>query len=84
MSALPVLIVLFSGSMKVMKPAPVVQGFAPARSAILMTGYLGGATATNVRVGDPSFVVTVILGILVWLGLYLRDQRLRAFAPLKS
>ena len=52
--------------------------------AILMTGYLGGATATNVRVGDPSFVVTVILGILVWLGLYLRDQRLRAFAPLKS
>jgi len=49
-----------------------------------MTGYLGGATATNVRVGDPSFVVTVILGILVWLGLYLRDQRLRAFAPLKS
>ncbi len=52
--------------------------------AILITGYLGGATAANVRVGDPSFVVTVILWILVWLGLYLRDQSLRALVPLKS
>lgn len=50
--------------------------------AILMTGYLGGATATNVRVGDPSFVITVTLGVLVWLGLYLRDERLRALIPL--
>ncbi len=46
--------------------------------AILVTGYLGGATATNVRVGDPSYVTTVLLGVLAWLGLYLRDRRLHA------
>ena len=44
--------------------------------AILLTGYLGGATATHVRVGDPFFGPP-ILGILLWLGLYLRDRRLR-------
>jgi hypothetical protein len=52
--------------------------------AILLTGYLGGATATHVRIGDPSFFGPVILGILVWLGLYLRDSRLRALVPLRS
>lgn len=52
--------------------------------AILMTGYLGGATATNVRVGDPSWIITVTLGVLVWAGLYLRDARLRTLLPLRS
>jgi hypothetical protein len=52
--------------------------------AILLTGYLGGATATHVRVGDPLFSVPVILGVLVWLGLYLRDERLHALIPLRS
>ena len=52
--------------------------------AILLTGYLGGATATHVRIGDPSFFMPVILGVLVWLGLYLRDNRLRALLPLKE
>jgi DoxX-like family len=52
--------------------------------AILMTAYLGGATATNVRVGDPSSIMTVLLGVLVWVGLYLREQRLRALVPLRS
>lgn len=51
--------------------------------AILLTGYLGGATATMVRVGDPLFF-SVILGILVWLGLYLREERLRHLLPLKD
>jgi len=111
-SALPVLLLLFSGVMKLMKPAPVVQGFAqfgypetlilkigileifctvvymiPRTSvlgAILMTGYLGGATATNVRVGDPSSFIPVLVGVLVWAGLYLRDDRLRALIPLRS
>ena len=50
--------------------------------AILLTGYLGGATATHVRVGD-SFVAPVIVGVLVWLGLFLRDHRLRALLPLR-
>ena len=97
--------------MKLMKPAPVVQGFAhfgypeslalsigilelactvvyviPRTSvlgAILLTGYLGGATATHVRIGDPFFV-PVGLGVLVWGGLFLRDDRLRALIPLRS
>jgi len=49
--------------------------------AILMTGYLGGATATNVRVGDPSFIGPVLAGIFVWAGLYLRDRRLSELIP---
>jgi hypothetical protein len=52
--------------------------------AILLTGYLGGATATHVRIGDPLFFMPVVLGVLVWGGLYLRDDRLRALLPLRS
>ena len=52
--------------------------------AILLTGYLGGATATHVRIGDPTFFGPVIVGVLVWLGLYLRDNRLRALLPLRG
>jgi DoxX-like family len=51
--------------------------------AILLTGYLGGATATHVRVGEP-FYMAIVLGILVWGGLYLRDERLRALLPVRS
>lgn len=51
--------------------------------AILLTGYLGGATATHVRVGEPP-VLAIIVGIVVWLGLYLRDERVRALVPLRS
>jgi len=48
--------------------------------AILLTGYLGGAIATHVRVGDPVFPVIfpLILGAMLWAGLYLRNERLRA------
>ena len=52
--------------------------------AILLTGYLGGATATQVRVQDPWFLFPVVLGMLVWAGLYFRDERLRALIPLSS
>jgi hypothetical protein len=52
--------------------------------AILLTGYLGGATATHVRIGDPLFFAPVIFGVLVWAGLFLRDNRLRALLPLRS
>jgi DoxX-like family len=110
MSALPVLLLLFSGVMKLMKPPAVAEGFVllgypeslalslgvvelactvayviPQTSvlgAILLTGYLGGATATNVRVGD-SFIMPVLVGVFVWGGLFLRDQRLRALLPLR-
>jgi hypothetical protein len=52
--------------------------------AILLAGYLGGATAVSVRMGGPGFVLPVIFGVLVWGGLYLRDRRLRALIPLRS
>ena len=50
--------------------------------AILLTGYLGGATVTHLRVGEPFFM-PVILGVLVWGGLFLRDARLRVLIPLR-
>jgi uncharacterized membrane protein YphA (DoxX/SURF4 family) len=86
-SALPVLLIVFSAILKLAKPPAVVQGFArfgypehlipilailelictiiyliPFTSvlgAILLTGYLGGATATNVRISDPAFIMPV-------------------------
>jgi DoxX-like protein len=51
--------------------------------AILMTGLLGGATITTLRIGDPTFPMPVILGMLAWGGLYLRDVRLRELIPLR-
>lgn len=48
--------------------------------AVLLTGYMGGAIATHVRLGEP-FVVQALLGVVIWLGLYLRDRRLRALLP---
>jgi len=50
--------------------------------AVLLTGYLGGAVATQVRAGQP-FVFPVVFGVLVWAGLFLRDERLRALVPLR-
>src|SRR5262245_10105329 len=54
--------------------------------AILLTGYLGGAVATHVRVGEGTFPILfpVIVGALLWGGLYLRDARLRELIPLRS
>jgi hypothetical protein len=52
--------------------------------AVLVTGYLGGAVATHVRLSQPVFPGPAFLGVLAWLGLYLRDPRLRAFLPLRS
>lgn len=51
--------------------------------AILLTGYLGGAVATHVRLSEPFFV-QVLFGMLVWLGLFLRDARVRALIPLRD
>ena len=51
--------------------------------AILLTGYLGGAMLTHLRVGEPP-VMHVILGIVLWGGLYLRDPRLRALIPFRQ
>ena len=111
MSALPVMMLLFSGILKLVKPASVVEGFThlgyeesvalglglvellstflyviPRTSvlgAILLTGYLGGATATHLRIGEP-FHMAVLLGVFTWGGLYLRDERLRQLIPLRA
>ena len=111
MSTLPVLMLLFSGIMKLVKPPSVTEGFAhlgydesvalglgvvellatllyifPRTSvlgAILLTGYLGGATATHLRIGEP-FHMAILLGVFVWGGLYLRDERLRLLIPLRT
>jgi hypothetical protein len=110
MSALPVLMLLFSSILKLAKPASVAEGFThlgyddslalglglvellstllyviPRTSvlgAILLTGYLGGATATHLRIGEP-FHMAVLLGVFLWGGLYLRDERLRQLIPLR-
>ncbi len=52
--------------------------------AILMAAYLGGATATHVRVGQAAFIAPVLLGIVAWLGIWLREPRLRALTPLRK
>jgi hypothetical protein len=51
--------------------------------AILLTGYLGGAVAAHVRL-EEQFAMPVILGVMLWGGLYLRDIRLRALLPFRS
>jgi len=54
--------------------------------AILLTGYLGGAVATHVRVGEGWFPILfpVIFGVLLWGGLWLRDERLQNLIPLHA
>jgi hypothetical protein len=57
-------------------PATAVVG------AILLTGYIGGAILTHLRVGDPFFM-QIAIGIFIWLGLYLRENRLKELVPLR-
>jgi hypothetical protein len=52
--------------------------------AILLTGYVGGATATQVRVESIWFLFPVVLGVMVWGSLFFRDDRVRALIPLRS
>lgn len=55
--------------------------------AVLLTGYLGGAIATHVRIGHPLFshvLFPVYVALLLWGGLYLREPRLRALLPLRG
>ena len=51
--------------------------------AILLAGYLGGATATHVRVGDATWFGPIIVGVVAWLGIYLREPRLRSLIPIR-
>ena len=73
-------IVLLSCTVLYVIPRTAILG------AILLTGYLGGAIATHVRVGSPLFshiLFPFYLAVLLWGGLYLRDARLRALIPLR-
>ena len=54
--------------------------------AILLTGYLGGAVASQARIGNPLFetLFPIIFGALIWVGIFLREDRLRALIPLRK
>lgn len=54
--------------------------------AVLLTGYLGGAVATHVRIGGPAFSVVfpIIVALLFWGGLYLRDERVAELLPFRT
>jgi DoxX-like family len=77
---LPLGIVLAACTILYLIPRTSVLG------AILLTGYLGGAVATHVRVGGPAFpiIFPIIFGILIWGGLYLRDPRVSTLIPLRQ
>jgi hypothetical protein len=111
LSALPSLLLLFSGSMKLVKPDDIVKSFehlgfpehlalilgivevgctlvylfprTAVLGAILLTGYLGGAIATHVRLLEGQFVGPLVLGALIWGGLFLRDPQVRALIPIR-
>lgn len=78
-SALPLLAALQLGSLLLyLVPRTAVLG------AVLLTGYLGGAIATYVRIGEPYPVLAPLsTSVIAWVGIYLRDERLRALLPLR-
>lgn len=73
----PLGILEFSCVVLYLFPATSVMG------AILLTGYVGGAIVTHLRIGEPIYM-QIALGIFIWLGLYLREARLKALIPLRT
>jgi hypothetical protein len=49
---------------------------------LLMLAYLGGAVATHVHARDGMYFVPILVGVVAWVGLYLRDRKLRALVPI--
>jgi hypothetical protein len=79
--AIPIGLLLLGSLAVYVVPQTVVLG------AILLTGYLGGAVATHVRVGSPLLthvLFPVYLALLLWGGLYLREPRLAGLLPLRK
>src|SRR5436190_7435042 len=72
----PLLVVEIISAVLYVIPQTAVLG------AILLTGYLGGAVATHVHASE-TFWFPVVVGVLVWLGLFLRDARIQALVPLR-
>jgi hypothetical protein len=69
----------------VLEIACVAVYLVPATSvlgAVLLTGYLGGAICTHWRVGD-SVIIHIFLGLLIWLGVYLQEPRLKVLIPIR-
>jgi hypothetical protein len=57
----------------------------PGATRLLLTGYLGGAIATYVRIGEPyPVLVPLSTSLIAWAGIYLREARLRALLPLRK
>ena len=77
---IPLGVVLTASTILYLIPRSAVLG------AILLTAYLGGAVATHVRVGHGWFEILfpVIFGVLLWGGIWLRDERLRGLLPTRS
>lgn len=79
-SVVPLGVVLLASTLLYLFPRTSILG------AVLLTGYLGGAVATHVRINSPLFTHTlfgVYVGIIMWAGLYLRDPALRSVFPLR-
>ena len=112
LTVLPSLMLVMSGSMKLLKSDEFLKGFehlgypehlalilgvveltctllyliprTAVLGAILLTGYLGGAVATHARLLETQFIAPVILGMVIWGGLYLRDARIQALVPIRT
>src|SRR5262250_2937340 len=80
----PARLVIYLGIVELICLAAYLYPRTAVLGAVLLTGYLGGATATQVRVEDPWFIFPVVVGVLVWVGLFLRDERLRPLFSLQS
>ena len=80
----PARLVIYLGIVELICLAAYLYPRTAVLGAVLLTGYLGGATATQVRVEDPWFIFPVLVGVLVWVGLFLRDARLRPLYPMKT
>ena len=78
-SALPLLAFLQLGCIVLfLIPRTAILG------AVLLTGYLGGAIATYVRMGEPyPVLVPLSTSVIAWAGIYLREERLRSLLPLR-
>jgi hypothetical protein len=75
--AVPIGVLLLISTLIYVVPRTSILG------AILLTAYFGGATATQVRAGQ-LFYFPILFGVLVWVGLFLREARLRALIPLRN
>jgi DoxX-like family len=108
LSAIPAGMLLLTGTMKLMHPPMIEEGFrrfgipqqqmlgigllevactllyvipgTGVLGALLLTGYIGGAIMTAVRIGD-AWILPFLIGVLLWGGLWLRDPRLRNLLP---